>query len=96
MKIEIKILSKEALVDLVTALHQGRPFPDEVLVSLYRRDLSRQLRRIQRQFKRVEKQLGNKMPMKVYQALVKKYNALGDLGTKKIAILKELDNAAKE
>jgi hypothetical protein len=93
MKIEIKMLSKEALVDLLSAIHTGRPFPDDVFTALYTRDLERQVNGIARRLKGIEKKLENrKLPRKAYSALIKKQNSLAVLGNKKIEILKELDN----
>ncbi len=95
MNIEINDLSKEALAELLSFMHKEKPFPDELFTALYRKDLTRQVRKIAKQLERVEKQLENKkLSRKAYQVLVKKYHAQTALGNKKLAILKELDNAA--
>lgn len=94
MEIKIKNLSKDALLVLVEALHKNKPFPDDLLAALFRDDLVRQLNDIAREQKKIEALLvTKKISVKDHNDKAKRYNSLNVLGKKKLAILKELNNA---
>ncbi len=96
MKIETKAFSKEALVELVNIIREKNFLPESVFVAWYRNDLSSQLNKIQKDLESIEKKLSNKkLSRKACIALLKKYKAMAASGNKKLAVYKELENAAK-
>ena len=97
MKITAKMLTNEALVCIVDAAIKNRLLPEDVLVKMYKDGLVKQVLSIQRQLKNIEKKAKNKkISRKDAVALYRKEQQLCALGNKKLAILKELDNAADQ
>ncbi len=96
MKVETKAFSKKALVGLVDIIREKNFLPESIFVAWYRNDLVTQLNQTQKDLEAIEKQFQQKrLPRKVQNGLVRKYKSLAVTGNKKIAILKELDNAAE-
>lgn len=94
MKIKAKMLSNESLVAIVEAVIEARLLPDDLILKYYQHGLVTQVKTIKRQLENIEKEAKNKkITRKKYALLRRKEQQLCSLGNKKIAILKELENA---
>lgn len=70
--------------------------PDHLILKFYRHDIINQLQGISEEFEKLGKELDKKrLSKKVREAKLDRYYRISDLGNKKLAMLKELDNATK-
>ena len=97
VKIETKSLSKDTLVELVDIIRkETHMLPESLIVRFYRNDLINQVKGISKKYQKIEKELERgKLNIKTHNAKVNELNRLGTAGNKKLAILKELDDASK-
>jgi hypothetical protein len=93
MKIKTDQLSKASLVIIVDAAREQKIVGETFIAQAYNITLRDQCNDIHRQMKAIDKKLEDKkLSRKAYATLVKKYNKLGRLGTKKLQQLEELES----
>lgn len=95
-KVNVKMLSKAALLVVVEAAVKEKLFPEHALVQLYRVDLHNQLVAISKRMAVLEeKAKASRLSGKQKSAIYKQMNELAALGRKKLTVFKGLPAEAE-